>query len=210
MKDPSPRPVTAAELNAWLAAARQGSKDDLGRLLEACRPYLLQVADRTLDPDLRAKAGASDLVQQSFLEAQQHFDRFRGATEEEWRAWLGRILLNNMANFTRQYRGTEKRQIGREVPLDGPQGLGAGQEPAAEMLSPSGEAMVREQAEAVERAFRRLPEQYRAVLQLRQRDQHAFEEIGKMLDCTPDAARKLWARAVERLRQEIGGLDERP
>jgi RNA polymerase sigma-70 factor (ECF subfamily) len=182
--------------------------DALGRLLELCRPYLLRAADRSLDPELRAKGGASDLVQQTFLEAQLDFDGFHGTTEEEWRAWLARILLNNVANFTRQYRGREKRAVGREVRMDGPQGLGSNQEPAAEILSPSGEAMAHEQAELLERALRRLPDEYRAVLQLRQRDQRPFEEIGKILRRSPEAARKLWARAIERLHLELGGDDD--
>src|SRR5262249_45736682 len=38
---------------------------------EAYRGYLLVLAQRELDPDLRAKGGASDLVQETFLEAQR-------------------------------------------------------------------------------------------------------------------------------------------
>ena len=31
-----------------------------------------------------------------------------------------------------------------------------------------------------------------------------FEEIGKQMERSPEAARKLWSRAIERLRQELG------
>ena len=53
-----------------LAAARTGSSEALGQALQACRGYLLLLAERELDPDLRAKGGASDVVQETFLEAQ--------------------------------------------------------------------------------------------------------------------------------------------
>ena len=52
-----------------LVAARRGSREALGNALEACRRYLLAIASRELDPDLRGKGGASDLVQETFLEA---------------------------------------------------------------------------------------------------------------------------------------------
>src|SRR5262249_40293411 len=102
-----------------LDEARAGSTHALGQVLEACRLYMLGIAERELDPLLRAKAGASDLVQQTFLEAQRDFGQFHGGTEDELLAWLRRLLLNNLANFARQYRGTHKRAVNREVRLPG-------------------------------------------------------------------------------------------
>src|SRR5262249_54728266 len=105
---------SAADGAGWLARARAGDRDALGRVLEVCRRYLLLIADRQLDADLRAKGGASDLVQETFLEAQRDFAQFAGNSEEELRAWLRRMLLNNLGNFTRRYRATGKRAVGRE------------------------------------------------------------------------------------------------
>src|SRR5436190_23322173 len=105
----------AKEAAQWLPAARAGSTEALGQLLEACRGYLLLIAQQELDPNLRAKGGASDLVQETFLKAQRHFGRFQGDSEVELLAWLRRLLLNNLANFARQYRDTNKRRLGREV-----------------------------------------------------------------------------------------------
>src|SRR5436305_5046457 len=105
------------DVDAWLAAARGGSEEALGQALQACRFYLLLIAERELDPGVRAKGGASDLVQQTFLEAQQDFGRFGGTSGQELRVWLRRLLLNNLANFERHYRQTAKRQSDREQPL---------------------------------------------------------------------------------------------
>src|SRR5829696_9456278 len=101
-----------------LAAARGGSPEALGDALEACRAYLLKIAEADLDPALRAKGGASDLVQQTFLEAQRDFGRFAGGSEEELLAWLRQLLRNNLANFARDYRRTGKRRLDRERLLD--------------------------------------------------------------------------------------------
>ena len=107
-----------AEVDRWLRAARVGSSEALGRLLESCRQYLLLVANQECDSDLQAKFGPSDLVQESLLEAQRDFGQFHGRTEGDVLAWLRRILLNNVANVREHYRSAQKRDVGREVRLD--------------------------------------------------------------------------------------------
>jgi RNA polymerase sigma-70 factor (ECF subfamily) len=188
-----------------LAAAQAGSREALGQVLETFRAYLLLVADREMDPELRAKGGASDLVQETFLEAQRDFAQFHGTSVEELRAWLRRLLLNNVANFTRQYRQRAKRDIDREVALEaGGSSHERGAGLAADILSPSGQAVAHEQAEALAQALQRLPPDYRQVLAWRHEEHHTFEEIGQRMERTANAARMLWLRAVERLQKEMG------
>jgi RNA polymerase sigma-70 factor (ECF subfamily) len=194
----------AGDMPNWLPAARAGSPEALGQALEACRNYLLLIADQELDQDVRAKGGASDLVQETFLEAQRDFAAFHGDSPAELRAWLRRLLLNNLANFTRGFRATAKRQIAREVPLDaGSSSVDRAGALAADAPSPSGEAMAKEQAEALDRALQRLPPDYRRVITLRHQEQRSFEDIGNLMQRSPNAARMLWLRAVERLRREL-------
>ena len=187
-----------------LAAARTGSSEALGQALQACRGYLLLLAKRELDPDLRAKGGASDLVQETFLEAQKDFAHFQGNSEDELRAWLRQILLHNLANFTRRYRATAKRRLGREVAL-GVTGSSADREGGliAGALSPSGLAMQEEQAQALRRALERLPDDYRQVILLHYQEQRPFKEIAPLMHRSYESVRSLWARAIRRLRQEM-------
>jgi RNA polymerase sigma-70 factor (ECF subfamily) len=197
---------SAADAGRWLPAARGGSSEALGQLLEACRGYLLLVAQRELATDLQAKGGASDLVQETLLDAVGAFRRFRGSSEAELLAWLRRLLLNNLVSFTRRYRAADKRQVGREVRLAGASSSGNGAAAvAADAPSPSHQALEHEQAEALRRALDRLPDDYRRVLLLRFQEDLSFEDIGQLLGVTSNAARKLWARAVKRLQQETGG-----
>jgi RNA polymerase sigma-70 factor (ECF subfamily) len=188
----------------WLEAARGGSHEALGQALDACRRYLLLIAQRELAPELQAKGGASDLVQQTFLEAQRDFCRFHGTTETELLAWLRCILLHNLGKFSRHFRGTRKRGLDREVTLDGARGAGVSAEALADNVpTPSGHAIEREEYEALGRAIERLPEDYRQVIQLRYREDRSFEDIARAMDRSVPAVRKLWARAVERLKQEL-------
>ncbi len=204
MADPSPSPTR------WLAEARAGSREALGRVLEEYRRYLLRLANQRLPTDLRAKGGASDIVQQTFLEAQRDFDGFQGTTETELRAWLRQLLIHNLANFRRHYQATGKRQVGREVHLEaGSSSPGDGVEAAVATPSPSREVMAREQAELLQQALERLPEEFRRVITLRHHEQHTFEEIARLLNRSPNGARTLWLRALDRLAHELEFPHER-
>ena len=188
----------------WLPAARAGSREALGKVLEAARQYLVSIARQELDPDLRAKNSPSDLVQETFVEAQRAFEQFQGDTEAELLAWLRQLLLHRVSKVRRSFRDTQKRRLAREVALGGDsssEGPGGGL--AANVLSPSGQAMEHEQDQALQAALGRLPDDYRRVITLRYQEELSFEEIGRLLDRSPDAARKLWARAVERLHEEL-------
>jgi RNA polymerase sigma-70 factor (ECF subfamily) len=188
----------------WLTSARAGSNDALGCLLEACRPYLLGIAGEELEPDLQAKGGASDIVQQTFMEAQRDFGGFHGRTVEELRAWLRQLLLHNMTDFTRRFRTVAKREVGREVALAADSASGSpGRSIPIDTPSPSGRAMAHEQLAALQRALERLPDDYRQVITWRYLEELPFEEIARRLERSENAVRKLWLRAVERLREDM-------
>jgi DNA-directed RNA polymerase specialized sigma24 family protein len=73
------------------------AQEDAAQMLNGCRQYLLMIANDVIGPQLRAKLGASDLVQGTFLEAQRHIEVFRGKTRAEMRAWLAAILSCRLA-----------------------------------------------------------------------------------------------------------------
>jgi RNA polymerase sigma-70 factor (ECF subfamily) len=189
----------ALRFEELLIEARAGSKEALGKVLEAFRHCLLREADRHLrQSHLRRKADASDLVQETFLDAQRGFTNFQGRSRQQLLAWLHRILLHNAADFKRRYCEQEKRLLAREKSLGD---LRAAEE--AELVplshSPERDAVRQEEAESLQRALMGLPGPYRAIIRLRTREGRSFEEIGDALNCSPEAARKLWARAVKHL-----------
>jgi RNA polymerase sigma-70 factor (ECF subfamily) len=184
--------------------ARAGSPEALGQLLEGCRAYLQHVAHREVDPRLRAKGDASDLVQETFLEAQRDFAAFTGETEEELLAWLRHHLRYRISKFLRSHHGTAKREARREVPLeDDNSSAPRGPALVSDQPSPSECALAGERDQLLERAIGQLPEEYRRVIDLRYRQGLPFEAIGAVLGRTENSARKLWGRAIERLGQEL-------
>jgi RNA polymerase sigma-70 factor, ECF subfamily len=184
-----------------ISSARSGSSAALGDLLQTTRDYLLLVANNELPTDLRAKQGASDLVQETFLVAQQKFHRFEGSTEAEFLLWLRAILRNTTAHFERRYRATKRREASREISLEANDVLC--QQLPDQISSPSSCASHSELAEILRASMERLAPRDRQLIWLREHDGLTFAELGRRLAISTTAARKAWLRAIERLHREL-------
>ena len=90
-----------------------------GAELERFRDYLMLLSRLQLGPRMHGRLEASDLVQQTLLDACRDLDAFRGSTDEELAAWLRRLLACNLAD-ARRALGREKRDISRDRPLREP------------------------------------------------------------------------------------------
>ena len=186
-----------------LEAARGGQDDAFGRLFETFRRHLLLVAHRELPHGLRGKLGPSDVVQETAVDAQRAFEGFRGSTAEECFAWLRSILRNNVVDAVRRYELSQKRASGREISLATEAGRRQGGLVELPHGLPDGSAIRHEDADVLARAMARLSGDHHAVLRLRYWEGLSFPEIGQRLGRSPDAVRKLWYRAVERLQEEM-------
>src|SRR5580704_9862203 len=173
-------------LDEMVAAAKKGSNSALGRALSACRPQLLRAARRRLLPTLRPVVGASDIVQDTFINATKAFRVFRGERGSQFLNWLRRILANRIAQLGRRER---PRQI------DGDQGTPIrAYRPISTLIcsdekSPSSIACEQENAELIRSGLMRLSEHDQRILQLRFDDGLSFAQIGQRLELTEDAAR---------------------
>jgi len=188
-----------------LERARQGRAEDRDRLFQACRPYLGMVAQTQMEHWLQAKVDASDLVQETMLEAYRDFERFSGETEGEWLAWLKRILAHNLADYIRRFRGTAKRQVGREVSLGTPGDDSAERrapEPAARIDTPSRELMRKDVQIRMAAALAQLPADYQQVIRLRNLEKLPFDQVAEEMGRSRPAVQMLWMRALRKL-QEI-------
>jgi RNA polymerase sigma-70 factor (ECF subfamily) len=174
------------------------------------RPWLHLLARLQLGARFQGKFDASDVVQQTLLEACRDLPNFRGRTEAELLAWLRRILAHVLGHEMRRYRGTKQRDIGREVSLEeslleSSQRLGALLADAGS--SPSHKAMRREQEVILADVLARLPEDYREVIVLRNLEGLSHEEVARRLGRGVGAVRMLWARALKHLRQLINSSE---
>src|SRR5580700_7247191 len=86
--------------------------------LERYRSWLGLLARLQVEPRFRAKFDASDIVQQTMLEAVRDWPKFRGGTAAELAAWLRQILARVLLHDMRRYGGAQRRDICREVSLE--------------------------------------------------------------------------------------------
>jgi RNA polymerase sigma-70 factor, ECF subfamily len=191
-----------------LRLARGDDRLALGQLLESYRSYLALLARMQIGRRLQGKVDASDLVQEAFLEAHRHFPQFRGTTEEELVSWLRQILADRLAKLVRGYWGTQRRDVRLE------RKLAAEMDRSSRLLdggllgkqsSPSGQAVRREQGALLAQALDELPQSYREILILRHLEGLSFPDAARQMGRSVDSVKNLWARALARLRDSLGG-----
>lgn len=185
-----------------LNRARAGDAPARDELFDKCRPYVNVVARAHVESWLRSKVDASDLVQQTLLEAHRGFQQFQGTTEAEWLAWLRQILSHNAIDFIRHFRGTEKRQVRREISMRVAAGNGSDEffhEPPARQETPSELIMRQERELHLAEAISQLPPDYQEVIMLRNLQRLPFDEVARRMDRSRPAAQMLWMRAIRAL-----------
>jgi RNA polymerase sigma-70 factor (ECF subfamily) len=194
-----------AQAEALLRRARAGDAEALGRLLEQYRARFGALAGRRLTGRLGRRLGASDAVQQTFLEAQRDFRAFAGEGPAELLGWLRAILEHNLARAARDHLVLRKRDARREQSLDDRPGDAAPLRDrlAGGLSSPSRQAQRGEDAERLERALRGLPEDQREAVRLRHLEGWPLARIAQHLGRTPAAAAGLIKRGMQALRARL-------
>jgi RNA polymerase sigma-70 factor, ECF subfamily len=186
-------------------AAQFGDRDAIGEVFQQLRAYLLSCAQTRLDRELQVKVSPSDVVQETLLEAHRGFAGFRGGSRAELVVWIQGILNHRVQTAHRMYRGTQRRNISLEKrmePLDASNPAPT-PEPAITCSSPSGHAIANEESQRLAAAIRELSPRYEQVIRLRNELKLSFDEVALALCCSPDAAQKLWTRAVRQLSQKL-------
>lgn len=170
--------------------------------LERFRAYLVLLARLQLPVRLRAKLDASDLVQQTLMEAYRGFEDFQGHSEQEWLAWLRQILANNLADTLRRF-GAEKRDANREESLS--QSLAQSSARLERFLatgepSPSQQAVQNERLLQLANALNLLPDDQRLAVELKHLQDWSVKQIAELLDRTEEAVGGLLYRGIKKLR----------
>ena len=207
-----------APVSDLIERCRRGEGDALEQLFDRYRHYLHLLAEGQLGGRLRAKCDASDLVQQTLLEAFRDFAGFQGGHEGELLAWLRRILAHNLCNEARHF-AAQQRDAGREVSLEqvrdgldrSSAALGACL--AADTATPSSLADQHEASVRLAHKLARLPANYQTVLLLRVFEGLSAEEVAQRMNSTAGAVRMLQLRALTALRAEMKegtSVGERP
>jgi RNA polymerase sigma-70 factor (ECF subfamily) len=173
---------------------------------ERFRSYLRLLARLQLPPRLAPKLDASDIVQQTLVQAYRALGGFRGRTEAELIAWLRQILAHNLAHAARDH-GRQKRDAGREVSLavaldDSSARLEAWL--AADQTSPSQRAERNDQLVRLAAALETLEGEQREAVELHYWGGWTLAQIAAHQDRTPASVAGLVHRGLAKIRSSLG------
>ena len=195
--------------DSLLRSARDGDVSAAGRLLEKYRSYLRLIADAQIERSLANRADASDLVQETFLDAHRDLPDFKGSTEPELLGWLRRILSRNVVDQIRHH-GAQRRDWRRDGSLEAMverssaaihEALGNGVD------TPGAQAVRQEEAVHFAEALQQLKPEYREVVVLRNLLGLTHPQVAERLGRSEGAVRMLWTRALESLRHALKAID---
>jgi RNA polymerase sigma-70 factor (ECF subfamily) len=192
-----------------LQRARRGDREALGRLLEAQRSALRRLAEGRLGERIEVRVDASDIIQQTFLEAHRSFQQFAGQDARELTAWLQGILDHKVAGAVRDHTLLLKRDVRRERSLDDSQGGDAPlkQQLDAGLSSPSEKAIRGEEERRLADALATLPADQREAVRLRHLEGWALADIARSLGRSPAATAGLIKRGMQALRRRLHGRE---
>lgn len=200
--------MTSPSLLLLFDALKEGDAAAQGEILLRYEPWLKLLTRLQIDTRFQGKFAESDIVQQTLLEACRDLPKFHGHTEAELLAWLRQILAHVLAHEIRRYRGTQQRDVDREVSLE--QALVQSSQRLNAMLamsgsSPSDKAEQHEHELILADVLSKLPEDHREVIILRNLEGLSHEEVAQRMGRTVGAVRMLWVRALTRLKAAFAG-----
>ena len=128
-----------------------------------------RLAQRQLDGRIAVHVDASDIIQQTFLEAHRSFQQFAGQDARQLVAWLEGILDHKVAGAIRDHTLLQKRNVQRDRSLDDShKGMASlKQELDAGLSTPSQKAIRGEQEQLLMQALGGLPDDQREAVRLR-------------------------------------------
>lgn len=190
---------------AALAAAATDRDAELGRLLERHRRRLLKMVHLRMDPRLKARLGASDVLQDAYVEINDRVEDYLKDPRMPFFLWVRFITAQRMMALHRRHIGAKKRDVRRQVELGMPAATTAAlvDRLMAQGTTPT-QALHREEMRVrVALGLDKMAVADREILVLRHFEELTNAEAAQELDIEPPAASKRYVRALRRLRQVL-------
>ena len=98
---------------------QQQDKAVLAELFSIHRDRLWRMVNFRIDRRLRSRLWPDDVLQEAYLAAQKRINRFAEDGFTSPFVWLRLIVHQTLIDLHRQHLGTQKRDVDREISLDG-------------------------------------------------------------------------------------------
>ncbi len=186
--------LSADDSDAQLVVrVQQGDRRAFDLLFLKYRHRIHSLASRFVrDPD-----EVQDVVQEAFIKAYRALGSFRG--ESAFYTWLYRIAINTAKNYL---VSRSRRPPGADIDIEDAEHVDGGWA-LRDIDDPESQLMTEQLRQAIEEAIRRLPEDLRVALTLREFDGLSYEEIAAAMQCPVGTVRSRIFRAREAVDADI-------
>lgn len=193
--------IVSNESEDLIQRAGRGDARAVDVLLEQHLPDLRNYVRHRISPKLLANESSSDVVQSVCREVLQGASAYEYQGEAAFRGWLYQTALRKLVDHQRHFEA--QKRDGKPLALST---LSEAEFTllASSIHSPSGEAILREQLESLERGFARLSESDQQILRLIHVEGLPHAAVALRLGCTEENSRKQLSRALARLARSIG------
>ena len=196
-----------SSLPELLEQARQGRPEAVARLFDSHRACLRRAILLRLDRRVAARVDASDVLQETYLEAARRLPDYLANPPLPFDLWLRWLAREQVLMCHRRHLGADKRAATREVgPLPAESSAQFVSAFAGRGSSPSQHLAAVEIAERLRQALQQLSEEERDLILWRHFEQLSTREVAQLLQITDAAASKRYVRALERLRELLINL----
>lgn len=193
--------TTQDEQQQRFARALGGDAGEIERLLREIEPELRSglsiqpIWRRSLDPD--------DVLQVSYLEAFLRFSALKDATRAGFRAWMRRLVENNLRDAIRALERDKRPNAHRRQTMAAGGGSARTllQSIVGEEATGGGEASTREQLGILREAVGRLPASYRQVVEQVDLAERPVADVADEMGRSRGAVHLLRSRAHDRLQE---------
>jgi RNA polymerase sigma-70 factor (ECF subfamily) len=190
----------SAQTNQLLDQLRAGDQEAADRLFALYHPELLAFIGKRMNPKLRRRLGASDVVQETLVEASRRLENYLAEPAMPFHLWLQQIARDRLIMERRRHQAG-RRNVDREVPLPD----SCGPTPANRLVDPAstpGQHVARQEIEnQVRQAIEQMPENDRTILQMRYLQELPNQEAAAALGIDPVAASQRYGRALRKLQK---------
>jgi RNA polymerase sigma-70 factor (ECF subfamily) len=186
-------------------ALRGGDEAAFAQLFEHERERIQRMVQFRLDPRLLGRIDPQDIVQDTFLAAQQRLGAFL-ADDKPFFLWLRLIAQQTMIDLFRKHVGAQMRNAARE--LHSPKSHALSGLFVGRFTSPSGVAIREEVRIRIEQALESMAEIDREVLVLRHFEELSNKETAAVLGIQENAASNRYVRALGRLKELLAELGD--
>lgn len=198
----------AEKTQQLLQSIKAGDRDAINRLLDRHREALRRMVDMRLDPKIRQRVDASDVVQEAMMEANRRMETFLENPGMPFHLWIRQIATDRLIDQHRRHRVSKKRSVDLEQApvvasnLDHST-IQFGPQLQDRELTPAEAAIRAEMQRRFEEAIEEMDEHDQEIIVMRHFEKLSNQEVANVLGLSEPAASMRYLRAVRRLQKQL-------